>query len=156
MTSRTQEIRAVCITAELLAATESFEQTGCAFGLVSNAYIRAMGKYPHAETFDYKGMAFELAPFPRVVLVLSHAAKPVGPGGSNSLRPFAELLVTHAVQKVRLISDGPYRAWLEVSLDGQRWRRLRREGDPPAREPPPTTVIEPRIPAPRPDLEVDL
>lgn len=154
MTRSPQDIRAVCATAELLTAIEPFEQTGCAFGLVSNAYIRAMRKNPHAETFAFKDVAFELPTFPAVVLVLTHAAKPVGPGGSNSLRPFAELLVTHNVQKVRLISNGPYQAWLEVSMDGERWRKLRREGDPPAREPSPTTVVEPRIPAPRPDLEV--
>lgn len=149
---RPHDIRAVCVTAELLAAAESFEQTGCAFGLASNAYIRAMRKNPHAETFPFKDVIFELAPFKRVVLVLAHAAKPL-PSGVNTLRPFAELLVTHSIQRVRLISDGPYRAWLEVTLDGERWRKLRREGDPPAREPPPVTVLEPRIPAPRPELE---
>lgn len=128
MTPDPHHIRAVASTAELLAALESFEASGCHFGGTSNAYIKALRADPNRETFTYGGMTFETATYSRVVLILAHVAKP-DPMNMDvqTLRPFGRLLVEHGLRQARLVSPSAFVAWVEVTRDGSSWRRLRPE-----------------------------
>lgn len=124
MTAPTSEqIKAIAKTADLLAAIERFEQVDCNFGGISTAYINAFTADRHRETFIYKGVQFETAGLPAVLLILTHAVKPKENGSGYTLRPFAELLVTQNINQVRLVSLDRWQAHLEV-LRAKNWTKL--------------------------------
>ncbi|WP_155300158.1 hypothetical protein [Deinococcus kurensis] len=140
-------IKATAEASDLLADIEPFEQIGCAFGRVTTALVRLKLRDPHADELEVLGATFRATGLRERLIILSHVAKPLDtdPQG-RTLRPFAALLVEHNLTHARLISPNTWTAWVEVSRDGRRWRRLK--SDPPPAEPPPTRVVEPDIPPP--------
>lgn len=133
------QIKAIASTADLLAAIERFEAVGCDFGGASIAYIKAFTADRHRATFSYKGVEFETAGFPSVLLVLVHAARPKAEGEGETLRPFAELLVTQNIRQVRLVSLNQWQAHLEV-VRQKNWVKLTPKEAAPAPPPTPTEV----------------
>ena len=126
MTYPPDQIKARATTAQLLAAIEPFELSGCAFGSISTAYVRTMARDPYAESFVYGPATFETANLPAVLLILLPLAKPGSADPEvRTLRPFAELLVRHGIREARLIGPDRWQSWVEVTRDGQRWQKLR-------------------------------
>jgi len=119
-----QHVRAIGATAELLTAVEAFESIGCNFGGATMAYIRAMRADPNRESFTFQGVTFEAHSYNRMVLILSHVAKPhVHNLDVQTLKPFADALVLHEVAHVRLVSPRAFTAWVEVQR-GERWQKV--------------------------------
>ena len=143
-------IKAVATTPELLAAAAAFEATACAFGAASVAYVKAMRQDPNRQTFSAAGATFEADPYRRTVLILTHVAKPHPQfPDRRTLQPFVELLVRQGIREARLVSPGPYTAWVEVTR-GERWIRLRPEA-----APTPTTETDREEPTHDPDTDTD-
>lgn len=139
-------IKAALSVADLLVDLDAFEALGCAFAVITNAYVRAKLKNPHVQEFELRGVTFQTDGLRERLIILSHVAKPSAENPSvPTLRPFAELLVTHGLAQARLISPNTWTAWVEVRAEGKPWRRLRQTEKPPV-QPAPTTVLDAPIP----------
>jgi hypothetical protein len=133
--TRPEHVKALATAAELLAYIEPFEAVACDFGGVSGAYIRALRQNPQADSMIYRGVLFDLPQLPRAILLLTQLAKPVhGNMDLRTLRPAAELIVHHRLSHLRLVSPSTWTAHVEVSQNGETWRRL---------APQPVTTAEP-------------
>lgn len=136
-------IKAKAEAADLLSDIEAFEAIGCDFGAVTTALIRAKLSDPYCAELVVQEVSFYAIGLRERLLVLSHVAKPTEDGG-RTLRPFGELLAQHGFQFARLVSPNTWSAWVEVSKDGEKWRKLLTEKPVPPKAP--TKVFTPPVP----------
>ena len=124
MTYPPDQIKALASTAQLLAAIEPFELTGCAFGEISTMYVKTLRRDPQAETFRLREATFETADLPAVLLILMPMARPSAADPEvPTVRPFAEMLVRYGIRHARLVTPSQWTSWVEVTK-GRDWRKV--------------------------------